>query len=463
MLALLLALAGPNPCPALPLAAGSSWTYRADVAWAAGGDSAARRALLWTTSVLAVQANDSAVAATVQDWPTDLAWWEPGRAPTLSVLYCAAGRVYQVHPAIGTAAALADSLLSGRRRPNPDDLILELPLHTGRLFGRDPAERDDTFYAWLVERAEPVPPSVRRLRPGTGDSLYMLAYRTNPDYTEVGFVPGLGVARYVYHHNGTTADAEASLMGYDSSGSSRYSMLQDALLGLLPAEAAVPDTEARRRCLVLPVAPPNDRLQGPHGDSLVSTRCEVVGYGPLGPDSAASWMAARYRWTSVFTAEDSTRPPAARDTVAEEEAVVFVTPRPGRARPVWHARFETGAYAVWRSVTPEVAPTAAGTTLLSVMSCVNGTGGCGQEFLQRYGDGRWAPVWQVWRDQLPDGFAARMWHGARIDPRTLEGTAGFYGPRDPNCCPAEELHVRLSLDGDSLVLRQHAVVPEPQR
>jgi hypothetical protein len=461
MLPLLLALASSGPCPALALEAGSSWTYRADVAWATGGDSAARRTILWTTTVLAVQASDSALAATVRGWPTDLAWWEPGSGPTVSVLYCGAGRVYQVHPTIGTAAALADSLLTGRRRPDPDDLILELPLHTGRLFGRDPAERDDSFYAWLVEGAEPVPPSVRRLRPGIGDSLYTLVYRTNPDYTEVGFVPGLGVARYVYHHNGTTADAEASLMGYDSSGSSRYSMLQDALLGLLPAEPAVPDTEVRRRCLSLPVAPPNDRLQGPHGDSLLSTRCEVLAYGPLGPDSAARWMAARYRWTSVFTAEDTTRPPAARDTVVEEEAVVFVPAGAGGVRPVWHTRFETGASAIWRSVTPEAASTAAGATLVSVMSCVNGTGGCGQEFLRRYQDGRWAPVWQVWLDQLPDGFSGRILHGVRIDPRTLEGTAGFYGPRDPNCCPAEELRFELALRGDSLALSRYAVVPSP--
>lgn len=460
MLPLLLALASSGPCPALPLEAGSAWTYRADVAWAAG-DSAARRTILWTTTVLTVQANDSALAATVQGWPTDLAWWEPGQAPTLSVLYCAGGRVYEMHPASGTAAALARDLLAGRVRPGLDDLILDPPLATGRLFGRNPAERKDTFYAWLVERAEPVPPSLRRLRPKVGDSLYSLVYQTNPDYTEVGFVPGLGVARYVYHHNGTTADAEASLMAYDSSGSSRYSMLQDALLGVLPAEATVPDTEARRRCLALPVAPPNDRLQGPHGDSLVSTRCEVTAYGPLGPDSAARWMAALYRWTSVFTAEDTTSPPAARDTVVEEEAVVFVPAGVGGARPAWHTRFETGAYAVWRSVTPEVASTATGATLLSVMSCVNGTGGCGQEFLQRYPDGRWAPVWQVWLDQLPDAFSGRILHGVRIDPRTLAGTAGFYGPRDPNCCPAEELRFQLALRGDSLALSRYAVVPSP--
>ena len=306
-----------------------------------------------------------------------------------------------------------------------------------------------------------MPASLRHLRPEVGESLYALVYRTNPDYTEIGFVPGLGIAHYRYSHHGTTAEADAWLVGYDSSGWSRYPMLKETLLGVLPAAPAVPDMEAGRRCLSLPAAPPDDRLQGPHGDSLVATRCAVLTYGPLAPDSAAGWTAARYRWTSVFTAEDTTRPRAARDTVVEEEAVVFLPAGVGRARPVWHTRFETGSYAVWRSVTPEVAATGAGTGLLSVMSCVNGTGGCGQEFLRRYADGRWAPVWQVWLDQLPEGFAGRIRHGLRIDPRTLAGTAGFYGSRDPNCCPAEELRFLLALRGDSLLLGRYAVVPAP--
>ncbi len=105
--------------------------------------------------------------------------------------------------------------------------------------------------------------------------------------------------------------------------------------------------------------------------------------------------------------------------------------------------------------------TAAGTTLLSVMSCVNGTGGCGREFLQRTGEGRWSGVNQVWLDQLPAGFAGRILHGVRIDPTTLRGEAGFYGDRDPNCCPSERLEVDLALDGGALVLRPENVVKEP--
>jgi hypothetical protein len=238
----------------------------------------------------------------------------------------------------------------------------------------------------------------------------------------------------------------------------RQSMLREAMLGLLPAQAAVPETRAQHDCLDLPVPPPNDRLQGPHGDTLIDARCEVVEYGPVPTAPPARWTAARYRWTSRFTAEDASRGPAARDTVAEEEVVLFDASQPAQTRAVWHARFETGDFAIWRSITPEIAPRGNGTTLLSVMSCVNGTGGCGQEFLQRHRDGRWFPVRQAWFDQLPAGFLGRIRHGVRIDPKTLRGEAGFYGDRDPNCCPSQLLVVELALQGDALVLRRHSVV-----
>jgi hypothetical protein len=180
-------------------------------------------------------------------------------------------------------------------------------------------------------------------------------------------------------------------------------------------------------------------------------------------DSVAKphWMTAHYSWTSIYSAEDSSRGAAARDTVMEEEVVLFRTASSDSLIPVWHQRFETGGYAIWRSVTPELAA-ARGGTLLSVMQCVNGTGGCGQEFLLRHPDGRWFPVWQAWLDQLPPGFQGRIRHGVRIDPKTLRGEAGFYGDRDPNCCPSENLIVYLTVRSDSLVLLRHSVQPAPK-
>ncbi len=207
--------ASSGPCAGLPLAPGTSWTYRADVSWAvSGSDTARHQTLSWTTNVLAVRTSDSAVAATVQGWPTDLAWWEPGRVQTVSVIYCSRGQVYLLHRPTAAVTALVTSLLAGSQQPTVDDLILRFPLHTGQSFGGAAASRSDAFYAWLVEAADSLPSLIRRLRPGVTDSLYTLVYRTNPDHTTLGFVPGLGIVRYSYAHHGTTASADAWLVGY---------------------------------------------------------------------------------------------------------------------------------------------------------------------------------------------------------------------------------------------------------
>ncbi len=227
----------------------------------------------------------------------------------------------------------------------------------------------------------------------------------------------------------------------------------DLTLGLLKGQEAVPLTRAQHECLTLPVDPPSDRLQGPHGDTLVSSRCEVTEFTDLGGAPPAKWMAARYAWTSIFTAEDVARGKDARDTAKEEEVVLFEVVQGRRVRPVWHARIDTGEYGVWRSVTPEIGVLGAGDALLSVMLCLNGTGGCSQEFLHRHADGRWFPVRQTWLDQLPAGYAGRIRHGVRIDARTLHAEAGFYGDADPNCCPSQTLAADLVLRDDALVLR----------
>lgn len=243
-------------------------------------------------------------------------------------------------------------------------------------------------------------------------------------------------------------------------GDSRESMLREARLGIVPNQKNVSAERARKECMILPVQPANDRLQGPHGDSLVSTNCEVTDFQALARP-LNRWIIAHYRWKSLFTADDRTRGANARDEVAEEEAVLFEVSSPDQVRVVWHERIETGEYGIWRSITPEVAPTNQATILLSVMTCLNGTGGCGQKFLHRHPDGHWYEVQQEWLNQLPDGFIGRIRHGVRIDPHNLRGEAGYYGDQDPNCCPSQRLVVELQLRGDSLVLGRQSVIAEP--
>jgi hypothetical protein len=230
------------------------------------------------------------------------------------------------------------------------------------------------------------------------------------------------------------------------------------MLGLIGSATTISEAEARERCAELPVDWADEPIEAPHGDTLLQSSCSVIEYRGFGGVPETKWSRALYRWTLVFKSDDPSRPEA-RDAVTEEEVLLFEPVTPGRVQPVWHTHIETGAYALWRSITPEIAVTDEGTVLLSAMWCFNGTGGCRQEFLLRHTDGTWAPVVQNWVSQLPRGFAQRMHKGVRIEPTTLQGEAGLYGDGDPNCCPSQRLLVHLTLHGDTLDLLDQAVVP----
>jgi hypothetical protein len=129
----------------------------------------------------------------------------------------------------------------------------------------------------------------------------------------------LGLARVVAQGLPTPEDAQ-------------HSVSREAMRGLLSNQTSIPEIAARQRCLVLPVDVPEDRLQSPHREFLIGTNCEVIADQPLDGHLPAGWITSRYRWTSVFTAEDTARGPDARDTVIEEEVVFFEPSEPGEVR-----------------------------------------------------------------------------------------------------------------------------------
>jgi hypothetical protein len=97
-------------------------------------------------------------------------------------------------------------------------------------------------------------------------------------------------------------------------------------------------------------------------------------------------------------------------------------------------------------------PTAPG-LLLELTVCVNGTGGCGQDYF-RLASNRWRAVSQAFIAdlvaRLPAGHSLHK--GRRLDLATLSGVWPVAAPGDPNCCPTYEIEFRLRLDGDTLRL-----------
>jgi hypothetical protein len=238
-----------------------------------------------------------------------------------------------------------------------------------------------------------------------------------------------------------------AVCGADISASAQDA--DEPIHGVVIGVAAVTEARGQRECLELDPAEQDQRL-GPHGDTLLDSRCRVTAFESVA-GAPGIWKLARYERVLTFSPENPAQ--RANDTIAQEEVVLFEIREPNRLSPIWHVRYESDAYGIYRSVTPEIAASPSTTVLLSVMSCVNGTGGCSQEFIIRHRDGRWAPVTQPWLEELPNGFLQRIRHGVRVEPSTLRAEAGFYGDADPNCCPSEILVADLVLRGDTLVLR----------
>jgi len=231
--------------------------------------------------------------------------------------------------------------------------------------------------------------------------------------------------------------------------------MRDNARGVLAHPSAASEAEAGRRCLAIPPRTDDEVAQDDAWAAGPPPPCRAIAFERL-PGAGGRWRVARYRRVR----------PAAGDgePTTVEEVVLFEGAGRVRVRPVWRARFFVdGDLAQWRSVTPRVAAAGPGAVLVAVRYCVNGTGGCSQEFLLRGRDGDWSAVRQAWLDQLPKGYRGRIRHGFEIDPASLTGMAGFYGDGDANCCPSQELSVTLALRGDALVLLRHRLsrTPDP--
>jgi hypothetical protein len=92
------------------------------------------------------------------------------------------------------------------------DEVFDFPLIVGKSFNRavEP-EREDHYYEWYVMDEAP---STKWQVEGKPGEEYHLGFYTGPDHTDVWMVPGVGITRYKYHHNGTVIDVDVTLKEY---------------------------------------------------------------------------------------------------------------------------------------------------------------------------------------------------------------------------------------------------------
>jgi hypothetical protein len=212
---------------------------------------------------------------------------------------------------------------------------------------------------------------------------------------------------------------------------------------LVRTPIVVSDSAARRECSAVPhrdpyVEPPRAHI------------CRVVSFDTLSSAAGMRWSYAVQRHTSVYEFADSAGAPS-RDTVVEIETVLYSAQRGKRGlSAVLHGREEE---AVIRSITPAMTDRS-GAALVSIQFCVNGTGGCWQEFLRYDTAGGWhriADPLSVIQTRVRATFHGDSTHEVRppnIDVRTLRGTAGVSASGDGNCCPSHRAEFQLALEGD---------------
>jgi hypothetical protein len=218
------------------------------------------------------------------------------------------------------------------------------------------------------------------------------------------------------------------------------------VIGSRGAEPSFPGDFVRRPVVARAVAE-RDCLS--LGDDMFDSTVAAIGHcRPLGLRRAG--QAGRREWVYGTYERRWLLPPG--DTVTEHEAIAFSRPISGggsiQLQPVWHYRYEPQMLA---SVTPEVAPTADGATLLSINECVNGTGGCSQSFAI-VGRGQPTIVKLAFIDSLNRRFPGAILHGFHVDVRTLRGSVALYSRNDANCCPSTIGDFSLRLRGASLEL-----------
>ena len=203
---------------------------------------------------------------------------------------------------------------------------------------------------------------------------------------------------------------------------------------------AVTPSAARTTCTVVP----HREL---YVEAPISHSCRVVSFDTLPHSTTQQWSYAVQRHTSVYRFKDAAGG-AKPDTIVELETIVFSSTDPKSwLRAVLRAREEE---ALIRSITPDVADYPGGARF-SVEFCVNGTGGCWQEFWRYDREG-----WYGLEDPLPAirervmhafaGDSSHQTRAPRIDVRTLRGTAQIAARGDANCCPSDRAEFQLALD-----------------
>jgi hypothetical protein len=204
--------------------------------------------------------------------------------------------------------------------------------------------------------------------------------------------------------------------------------------------------------------PPPHPTACAYGDSILRESCSVGKVKELGRFGQSQHLLIRYsRSRTIEGGEGNEDYPCDTD-----EIVLAALDGQGRARIVWRDAVEREF--VFVSST-KLYSTAESKSVLSVLYCLNGTGGCDQGMLIWTGSA-WQTLerddsWQAVYRSLPDGY--RQHKSPQIDPGNLTWEQHLAHESDANCCPSGRIDFDLAINDNKLEVKSYEiVVPKPQ-
>jgi len=193
------------------------------------------------------------------------------------------------------------------------------------------------------------------------------------------------------------------------------------------------------------------------GHAAREERCVVQDVRELGALGSAQYLLVRARRERDFEGEHG----GESYICASEEVALLEMPEPGRARVIWDDATDPEYVSLGSS---RMVSFADGRSVLSLLYCLSGTGGCSEGHLLWNGR-HWMPLardasWEWPVTLLPPGYAPHK--SPRLDLAGMTHEWHLAGPGDPNCCPSGQAYLELALARDALAVTSSRIfIHEP--